>query len=885
MGEKGIGRLAIATVGPIVLVITRPKANDGLITVSLIHWKVFELPGVDLSQIEIPVKTCETLAEIDDTFILSLKDTIKSNLDSLKDKHLEKSKKDILKSLKSWTPPIASIVSLPYGPNLNLHGTQFIISPVDQTLIKDIEDSVGAGSDNRGTKSATNLQRMLLGFSDSLGDEENVPIKTEFRDHLLDGRIIERVGSQEFFTPSDHEVADHRIEGEFDVFGNFKGTLSIYRSPPKAFDIILNTSGKKLSCGPFSLGFSYVQGQKSDTQVPFEIYSALTRKLDKIGGLYIYKNGIRVLPYGNSDYDFLEIERRRNLGAAYYFFSYRRMFGSIHITTNSNNNLHEKAGREGFQSNIAYRQFRQTLMSFFEKLAERYFREDGVYADEWAMQRESLQREYKISQKRKQQSGKQKKRLAADLEAFFSMISNGIHETEFEDVVTGIQKRLTHLTRDHTLENVAEEIIRMEIEADLEITKALDKYSVKRPRATGLTKKLEKEWRAYQLAYENEILPRYNAAKQNLTKTVGRVAESAKIHLDSMARLKASLDAFRDYTFKKVEKEHQNTTKALSTTKSYVESQLSEIRKSLQETNDQVDREILGIDFNTVSDSNLHDVRTKIEAQLYEITNGLSAKLTNIRSHLNKVDRDSNEAALSSDEAIASLETELAVLRDDYSDSLELAQLGMAISVVHHEFESNVKSIRTSLQQMHRWASSNSDLKTIYNSIRDGFDHLDNYLSLFTPLDKRLRRRKTEITGETIYEFIKDLFGEKLSRHKVKLEPVDSVLPKSVIGYSSVLLPVFVNLIDNSIHWLSHKDGDRKIYFGATEKGFYLLDNGPGVSERDLPFIFDFGYSTKHGGQGMGLYIAKTSLNKDGFDIQYDENNLSGAKFYIETLD
>lgn len=40
-----------------------------------------------------------------------------------------------------------------------------------------------------------------------------------------------------------------------------------------------------------------------------EDYARVTSKSDKFGGLYIYKDNIRILPYGDSDYDYLEIEK------------------------------------------------------------------------------------------------------------------------------------------------------------------------------------------------------------------------------------------------------------------------------------------------------------------------------------------------------------------------------------------------------------------------------------------------------------------------------------------------------------------------------------------------------------------------------------------------
>ena len=58
MGEKGIGRLAISVIGSQVFVMTRARRDDGfhnLIT-AFINWGLYELPGVDLDSILIPIR-------------------------------------------------------------------------------------------------------------------------------------------------------------------------------------------------------------------------------------------------------------------------------------------------------------------------------------------------------------------------------------------------------------------------------------------------------------------------------------------------------------------------------------------------------------------------------------------------------------------------------------------------------------------------------------------------------------------------------------------------------------------------------------------------------------------------------------------------------------
>ncbi|MCT2531966.1 ATP-binding protein [SAR92 clade bacterium H231] len=885
MGEKGIGRLAIATIGPQVLVLTRAERENKLssITACFINWGMFELPGVDLDEIEIPVAEFKSVEKINEDAISELVGNVKKNLDAVAGKTAPTLVRRIRKELREFQAgAVNKLLSLPAGPSLqdSGQGTHFIISPVDSTLISDIEEDVT--SRNKG---ATNLQRMLLGFSNTMRTEVDAPIKTEFRDHLLDGRTISRVGSQEFFTPSEYEIADHHIEGEFDEYGNFKGQLSIYHNQPKHIEIIFNQSGEKLECGPFKIDFAYVQGQKKDTTIPFDIYDSMVNKLDSIGGLYIYKNGIRILPYGNSDYDFLEIERRRTLSASYYFFSYRRMFGAIHITTKDNSALQEKAGREGFQSNKAYRQFREYLMDFFDRLAALYFREDGVYAEEWAEKRSSLQREYKAAEKRRKAVTAQKKTWQGNLDKFFEQIRENKPEQVFNSICEDLENRLQAMVEGFDLEDVATDIIKLEADINRDLREELENFIIKKPRGVGLTKKLEKDWRSYEKSFDETVMPTFHDAKTRIDQAIGDIAKKAKIHLDMRARLQASISSVRDYSFKKVIEEQAGAKSALEATELYVKDQIRSSRQILEETKAQIEKEISQADFAKMDKKSLEAMRLKLENKLDGVSSELKEKLETIKSQLKRVSDESMEANVSSDAAVAALETELEMLKDDYNESLEMAQLGMAVSVIHHEFESNIKGVRQSLQALQKWANKNKALKAMYEDMRNGFDHLDNYLSLFTPLDKRLRRRKTKITGEAISDFIKDLFGERLIRHNVALEVTPAFLEQSMSTYASVIYPVFVNVVDNAFYWLGQKDGVRTITLDTTNSGFSILDNGPGISPRDLPYVFEFGYTRKLAGRGMGLYIAKTSLIKEGLDITVSNDKKAGARFVIEPME
>ena len=59
LGEKGIGRLAIATIAPQVLVLTR-AIRDGVLsdlTAAFLNWRIFECQELNLQDILIPLRT------------------------------------------------------------------------------------------------------------------------------------------------------------------------------------------------------------------------------------------------------------------------------------------------------------------------------------------------------------------------------------------------------------------------------------------------------------------------------------------------------------------------------------------------------------------------------------------------------------------------------------------------------------------------------------------------------------------------------------------------------------------------------------------------------------------------------------------------------------
>ena len=223
-------------------------------------------------------------------------------------------------------------------------------------------------------------------------------------------------------------------------------------------------------------------------------------------------------------------------------------------------------------------------------------------------------------------------------------------------------------------------------------------------------------------------------------------------------------------------------------------------------------------------------------------------------------------------------------LEEKAEADLQLAQLGMAVEIINHEFNATVRSIRNNLRSLKAWADINKDLEGLYNNIRASFDHLDGYLTLFTPLQRRLYRKAVDIRGSEIYTFLRDLFQERFTRHHIKFVRTAAFSDMRINGFPSSFYPVFVNLIDNAIYWVSQQNPseERRIDLDAADGIFWVSDSGPGVDPADREAIFEFGFTRKPGGRGMGLYIAREVLRRVDYDLSLiDNEDEKGAIFAI----
>ena len=885
LGEKGIGRLAIATIGPQLLVLTRAKTNDGAsdLTAAFLNWSIFEWPGIDLEEIDIPVRSFPSGMLPSAHDVAEMVSEFRANAESLACNVKRELLDALANELDQFDIDPQEIDS--YHKKLSLggnsSGTHFIIKPASSLLADDIDGD--STTSKAALKEEMPLKKSLLGFSNTMTPASQTVIHTAFRDHKTEDFAEDLIAENDFFTPDEFQNTDHRIRGMFDEYGQFQGEISIY-GETIAHHVIpwVGGRGVRTLCGPFSINFAAFEGESKHSTIPNDEYARLEKKTYKLGGIYVYRNGIRVLPYGDPSYDWLNIELNRTKSAYYYYFSHRKMFGMVEINANNNHNLLEKAGREGFQENKAYRQFRSILRNFFVQVAADFFRETGVHSEIFESRKTDLSKEEEARKRREKQVSARKRKFEADLNSFFDRIQDGKPQEEVLALMERVEIGLRSACSLEDGQQAAIKMLDLEREAQEEIIRLEADYRITRPRI-GLSKATLRDWAIYNTEFASLQENVFRPAREQVQEIIGAEVGKARLSLGRRTRTEATLSG--------LDREAQRTMKALGKeVKSEAENVAEKSRDTVTQSLKIVDMELREVlsrfqrtDLESMSEELFVETRNALETRVRNVTEEQRALLNSVLEELRAVDTTGEG---STSEQLMAIEQRNILLEEKDEADAQLAQLGMAIEIINHEFSGTIRSIRTSLRRLKTWADANEGLQKLYDRIRVSFDHLDGYLTLFTPLQRRLYRKAVEIRGSEIHDFLSELFRVRMERHDVTLTATKAFVNAKIVGFPSSFYPVFVNLVDNALFWLSQQNPQRERCIELDERnGMWVVsDSGPGVGIRDREAIFESGFSRKPGGRGMGLSIGREGLRRVGFDLRLIDGD-KGAAFGIVPTD
>ena len=222
-----------------------------------------------------------------------------------------------------------------------------------------------------------------------------------------------------------------------------------------------------------------------------------------------------------------------------------------------------------------------------------------------------------------------------------------------------------------------------------------------------------------------------------------------------------------------------------------------------------------------------------------------------------------------------------------------LAGVGLSVESASHDLHLAMQTAMRTLDTLWRAAERGGDLDPAHvarelQAIRGALGFVDDQLKDMQLLFKSTKQRRKDIRVLEVLEKVSRLFKGMLDRGKIKLD-IQSIgdAPLTVKTTDAVLLQLFLNLFDNAVYWLETQNKSRRIeiILNSDSQQLIFADNGPGIAEGDLAYIFEPFYSGKgQEGRGLGLYIARQLLERHDFTIDMTskrERVLSGANFVI----
>lgn len=877
-GQKGIGRLSCANLGPLLLLVSKRMASDYI--AALLDWRIFENPFLNLADVHIPVTE---FADRDDLFgrldglFEQLMDNVWgggdperalrikaawSDYDALKGAADVSGGDDAPSLLIANTLINAAfeerhIAQWPVWKGEAQHGTALLISQITYDLRANLP---GLPQDQTAQRAREKFFQTLSNFVDPFVDPDGLTVSAKDPEFTYVVRTWEGhhsrtvVGVGKEFNRGMLDPLEHIVEATIDANGVFRGRIKAFGQwqsedfaiePPKDL-IIPKRADTRL--GPFDLYIASMEFESANSSLTKEQHAAFSELAKRYAGFMMFRDGLRIMPYGRSDNDFFEIDLRRSKSAGREFWNHRQMFGRLGISRDRNPNLKDKAGREGLLDNTAAKTLKLLIENILMRLAREFFGSSSDYRKDLLPDIQETNKKQRAADERNKLRKKQRSRFSSRLKQF------GKEIPEFLAAVS--------MTAD-TLE--------LSTERDIESAQS----------ALG---ELKDRRAAFRLGDAPQSLgtlePAYRTFREDIRSaqaSIASIEDRIQGALERMAPAKP-----RAFAEKQLARNSALVSRRITNWKKTIEAlqrdEYERLRVLIDERNkafhsqvapmlDLIDRKQIEL---SEAVRTMEAVRERLDAENANLFEPYISALESLKESI-----DLEHLANFGMEEVNELRQELDRLN-------ALAQLGISVEIIGHELEAYDDMIRGGLSRLSDDVRSSSAAK----DIEFGCEGLTEQLRFLSPLKLSGHRASSWITGAQIFEYVRDFFGPKFVRSHTLFEATPEFLAFKVYDQPARLYPVFINLVNNSLYWVGIQETKKAIRLSAASKRVVVSDSGPGVNEEDVDSLFSLFFTRKlRGGRGVGLYLCRANLAAGGHKISYlrdAETGLSGANFAID---
>lgn len=641
------------------------------------------------------------------------------------------------------------------------------------------------------------------------------------------------------FSRSDFDALEHTVIGYVDEKGWFRGRVKAFGEDKGEVAIPASISVNSDSgVGPFEIQIGTLEFLTQNTSHTEREHTHFDLKAKKYAGLMVFRDGLRVLPYGRVDNDFFQIEERRSLNAGRYYWSNRRIFGFIGITQSKNRELKDKSGREGFIRNQAARELKTLVSDLLTSLADRFF---GGRSEDRKDLLEQVKREKELRKSAQQQARKStQKSFTEALKTQTPVLDASL------EAVKKLKDKLDSNLNKHDYNYIKE------IDSDLTNLESL-RSEIKTPTKPPKIGVYEERYRNYRdkynefSAYILEMKLIVNKLDSELNKLEPSLV--GKNHLDkNQGIINARLTKFNNNINEKANSLLNKWGGEIKNDRAIYYSKAIPVVDSIN------------------NNTEIENVLNLLDSIYIETIDTLTFKYQSINKGLDRLFEGVNL-----DSAFSLSEEEREYFEDKAKSLNALAQLGISVEILSHELEEMDSMVTRGLNSLPSTAKEHPGFTLALNAHRS----LTQQIRFLSPLKISGYQSRQKITGKNIMDYILKFFGDRFERQRIAIEFDDDFKKISVNDIPSRIYPVFTNIVNNAMYWVSLAN-NRLIKIGFVNSVVIIANSGPAIDTDDVPRLFELFYSKRANGHGVGLYLCRENLAVAHHKIWYSEPDVDG---------
>lgn len=210
----------------------------------------------------------------------------------------------------------------------------------------------------------------------------------------------------------------------------------------------------------------------------------------------------------------------------------------------------------------------------------------------------------------------------------------------------------------------------------------------------------------------------------------------------------------------------------------------------------------------------------------------------------------------------------------------EKRSYGKVIRMMAHEVNNSTGAVNSILDTTLALQTPDSDIAHALQVAIERNEHLSAFMRNFADVIRLPEPRMEQIDLHLLLGKVVQLMDFKARSVGVSLQCAFAEGPLQTWADAGQLEQVFINLIKNAIEAASG-NGIVRIQTARKPLQIIIADNGTGIPEALKDKIFSPFFSSKNGGQGIGLTLAREILTAHGYTFSLETKDTGWTEFII----